>query len=119
MVFGINLTPLLSNIAKSLLYLFIIKEFMKRFRYASVVVVLLVGFVFFTSQDVQAQCAMCSLTAENATQNGNTQGKGLNNGILFLLAMPYLIVGLMGFLWYKRYRSKKNIQVPETPINLN
>lgn len=57
--------------------------------------------------DVDAQCAMCSLTAENATQNGNVQGKGLNNGILFLLAMPYLAVAGLGILWYTRFRKKK------------
>jgi hypothetical protein len=66
-----------------------------------IVVLLMVGV------DAQAQCAMCSLTAENATQNGNVQGKGLNNGILFLLAMPYLAAIGIGFLWYTRFRKKK------------
>lgn len=89
------------------------------YKFKVLVAILFFGCLLFAWQDVQAQCAMCSLTAQNAAENGNTQGKGLNNGILFLLAMPYLIVGLMGFLWYKRYRSKKNIQVPDQPINLN
>lgn len=52
-----------------------------------------------------AQCAMCSLNAENSTQDGNTQGKGLNDGILFLLAMPFMIAAGVGFLWYKKYRN--------------
>ena len=55
---------------------------------------------------VQAQCAMCSLTAQAATENGNTQGFGLNDGILFLLFMPYLAVIVIGILWYKKYRKK-------------
>ncbi|WP_236537131.1 hypothetical protein [Sphingobacterium composti Ten et al. 2007 non Yoo et al. 2007] len=55
----------------------------------------------------QAQCAMCSLNAENSTQNGNSQGKGLNDGILFLLAMPFLIGGGVAFLWYKKFRHKE------------
>ena len=66
-----------------------------------------------------AQCAMCTLTAENATENGNTQGKGLNKGILFLLAIPYLATAGVGLLWYKKYRSKKTVNVDNDPIVLN
>ncbi|GHE23462.1 hypothetical protein GCM10017764_04300 [Sphingobacterium griseoflavum] len=57
--------------------------------------------------DVAAQCAMCSLNAENSAANGNTQGKGLNDGILFLLAIPYLIAVGVGVLWYKKYRKSQ------------
>ncbi|QBQ40248.1 hypothetical protein [Sphingobacterium psychroaquaticum] len=60
--------------------------------------------VFFVTE-VSAQCAMCSLNAENSATNGNTQGKGLNDGILFLLAIPYLIAVGIGILWYKKYRK--------------
>ena len=66
-----------------------------------------------------AQCAMCTLTAENATENGNTQGKGLNKGILFLLAIPYLATVGVGVLWYKKYRGKKTVNVDNDPIVLN
>lgn len=59
----------------------------------------------FQPQVSKAQCAMCSLNAENSTQDGNTQGKGLNAGILFLLAMPFLFGAGMGILWYKKYRT--------------
>jgi hypothetical protein len=55
-----------------------------------------------------AQCAMCTLNAENSTQEGNTQGKGLNDGILFLLAMPFMIAAGVGFLWYKKFRNTEN-----------
>lgn len=58
---------------------------------------------------VHAQCAMCSLTAQAATEGGNTQGFGLNDGILFLLFMPYLAVLVIGILWYKKYRKKSNL----------
>ncbi|WP_239016400.1 hypothetical protein [Sphingobacterium corticibacter] len=54
----------------------------------------------------EAQCAMCTLNAENSTKEGNTQGKGLNDGILFLLAMPFIIGAGIGILWYKKYRVK-------------
>lgn len=57
---------------------------------------------------VQAQCAMCSLTADASVKNGNKQGETLNKGIYVLLSAPYLAVGLVGFIWYKRYRKNKN-----------
>lgn len=63
---------------------------------------------------------MCTLNAENSVQNGNTQGNGLNNGILYLLAMPYLAVALVGFIWYKKYRRKDIlIDIKDEKINLN
>jgi hypothetical protein len=67
-----------------------------------------------------AQCAMCTLNAENSVKNGNTQGKGLNAGIIYLLAAPYLAVAGVGVLWYKKYR-KKNIllRMKDEKINLN
>lgn len=65
--------------------------------------------VLFTpnSDDAQAQCAMCAMNAENSVQEGNTQGKGLNDGILFLLGMPYLAVAVVGFIWYKKFRERE------------
>lgn len=59
--------------------------------------------------DVSAQCAMCSLNAENSVANGSTLGKGLNDGIMFLLGLPYLIALVIGVLWYKKFK-KKNVK---------
>ncbi|TYP96112.1 hypothetical protein BC792_10711 [Sphingobacterium allocomposti] len=75
-------------------------------------VLLILVFVF---SDVSGQCAMCTLNAENSTTNGNTQGKGLNDGILFLLAIPYLIAVGIGILWYKKYR--KSHAKPASPFD--
>ena len=79
---------------------------MKLFRILLICFTLSVGLTAIPTK-VDAQCAMCSLNAENSTQNGNTQGKGLNNGILFLLAAPFLIGGGIAILWYKKFRHKE------------
>ena len=69
---------------------------------------------------VSAQCAMCSANAENSVKNGNKQGLGLNDGILYLLAAPYLAVGIVGFVWYKKYRRKNiALDIKDEKINLN
>lgn len=44
---------------------------------------------------VQAQCAMCRASAE-----GTTIAKGLNTGILYLLAFPFLVIFGGGIYWY-------------------
>ena len=64
----------------------------------------------FTPQ-VKAQCSMCTITAEQGTKNGNTQGKGLNSGIIYLLVIPYLLMTGVGVLWYRNYRKKSLINI--------
>lgn len=68
-----------------------------------VLVLLLAGTAFMPAR---AQCAMCTVSAEQSVKNGNTQGKGLNSGILYLLAIPYLMISGIGVLWYLKYRKK-------------
>lgn len=54
----------------------------------------------------QAQCAMCVTALENSPE-----GKGMaayfNNGILFLLAIPYVLFTTIGFVVYRAHRRKK------------
>jgi hypothetical protein len=72
------------------------------------------------SIDAVAQCSMCTLNAENSVQNGNTQGKGLNKGIMFLLAAPYVAIAGVGYVWYTRYRRKNvPVDMKDEKINLN
>lgn len=59
----------------------------------------------------KAQCAMCTANAEMGVKNGNTQTKGLNSGVLYLLAAPFLLVGVVGTIWYTSYRKKNTPNV--------
>lgn len=59
-------------------------------------------------QTASAQCAMCTISAEQGTKNGNTQAVGLNTGVLYLMAIPYLLIAGIGVLWYKKYRRSQN-----------
>lgn len=58
----------------------------------------------------QAQCPMCRMSVESNLKQGGTTGKGLNRGILYMLAMPYLLVGTMGFLWWKNRRPEEDFE---------
>jgi hypothetical protein len=91
---------------------------MKALRY--LVVAVLFSIASFAATESKAQCAMCTLNAENSVQNGNKQGTGLNKGILALLAAPYLAVAGVGFLWHKKYRRKNvALNLKSEKINLN
>lgn len=61
--------------------------------------------MIFVTPDLLAQCPMCKLSAESNLRDGGTAGKGLNTGILYMFAMPYLLVGTLGYLWYKNRKN--------------
>ncbi|WP_345948594.1 MULTISPECIES: hypothetical protein [unclassified Mucilaginibacter] len=71
---------------------------------------LCLGLMLLGIQPAAAQCAMCSATAEAGVKDGNTEANGLNKGILYLLAAPYIAVAAVGYVWYKKYR-RKNVEM--------
>ncbi len=66
--------------------------------------------LFFTTQPVYAQCAMCAANVETSHGSGNKQADGLNKGIIVLLAAPYLAVAVVGYIWFKRFR-RRNVEL--------
>lgn len=66
---------------------------------------LLIAFLIFLSSNmVSAQCAMCraALTSDDNT----TQAAAVNDGIVYLMIIPYLLVALIGFMIYKMKKKK-------------
>lgn len=62
--------------------------------------------LFAVANEVAAQCPMCKTAVESNQKTGGSSGLGLNDGILYLLAMPYMLVGGVAFFWYRSYRRK-------------
>lgn len=62
-----------------------------------------------TPVDVTAQCPMCRMSAENNLKDGGSTGKGLNKGILYMLLMPYVLVGTIGVLWYRNRKPEEEL----------
>ena len=58
----------------------------------------LVFLMIILSQITFAQCAMCTKTAQ---QLGEKPAAGLNSGILYLMLMPFAIVGFIAYRWWK------------------
>jgi len=53
------------------------------------------------------QCAMCKAVVEANLESGDTKGAGLNDGILFLMSMPYIAVFLFALFFYLQKRKTK------------
>lgn len=51
------------------------------------------------------QCAMCRAVLEN--EEGQTTAEGINDGIVYLMAIPYILVGGLGFFIYWNYYKVK------------
>ena len=57
--------------------------------------------------NVEAQCAMCKAGLESDMKAGGNAGRTINIGILFLLGLPYIIVGSIAFVWLRNRKIKK------------
>lgn len=82
--------------------------------------VLLVVCIVSVANSCFAQCSMCQATIASNLEAGGKTGGGLNNGIMYLLAAPYVLVLGVGALWYKKYRKKSiPMEMKSDKINLN
>lgn len=61
-----------------------------------------------------AQCAMCKGAAEANLKMGGGDPVGLNNGILYMLSIPYLLVGTIGYWWWRNRRQEREQVVDMT-----
>ena len=79
----------------------------RTFGFSHVLRVSLIGVVLLLVQETaMAQCAMCRTQLENNISAGDPGiAAGINTGILYLLAMPYLAVLVIGYFWYKSSRQ--------------
>ncbi len=74
-----------------------------KIRKRSIVNVLLISILFSAfSLTANAQCAMCR--AALTSEGNKTKAEAVNDGIVYLMVIPYLLVGGIG---YAIYRMKK------------
>ena len=57
----------------------------------------------FNVTDLFSQCAMCRAVLES--QEDQSISAGLNDGIMYLMSIPYILVALMGFILYKKFKK--------------
>ena len=67
------------------------------------------------SQPAAAQCAMCKAAPANNLNMGGKAARGLNNGILYMFATPYVVVGSIVFLWWYYRKEEDQPEVVSEP----
>ena len=67
-----------------------------------IVFFLLILSVFFP-QVMEAQCAMCRAVLES--DSDTSAAKGVNDGIVYLMAIPYVLIGGVFFVIYRNLKS--------------
>ena len=78
---------------------------------------LLAAILVLTQIDAVAQCAMCRTTVEGTISNGRSNiATGLNTGILYLLAAPYLIVAAIAFLWFRQSKQEQQARLAKLQL---
>ena len=70
----------------------------------SILRILLWAILVSSSGQLDAQCPMCRMSAEADLKSGGTKAKGLNEGIVYMLGFPYILLGTLGFIWYRERR---------------
>ncbi|TYA86617.1 hypothetical protein, partial [Seonamhaeicola marinus] len=64
--------------------------------------ILYITFLFFFIKS-NAQCAMCRAVLES--EETKSVAEGINDGIVYLMAIPYVLVGGIIFVIYKKFRT--------------
>jgi uncharacterized membrane protein len=64
------------------------------------------------SFSTSAQCAMCRASLES--EGNTTKAESLNDGIVYLMVIPYFLVGIVAYIIYRMfYKKKNNTEVPQ------
>ena len=64
---------------------------------------LLTFFIIYSPEILNAQCSMCRAVLES--EKGMSTAKGINDGILYLMSVPYILVFIVGYMFYKIYKK--------------
>ena len=63
---------------------------------------IILAFTFISNVTSFAQCAMCKTSVESDLKTGGSIAKGLNAGILYLMTVPYIILMVGGYFFFKK-----------------
>jgi hypothetical protein len=61
---------------------------------------------FFFGISSYAQCAMCR--AALSGEDNKVKAQAVNDGIVYLMVIPYILVGAIGYAVFRMYAKKSN-----------
>lgn len=66
--------------------------------------ILLIALLLIVADAAFAQCAMCKATIES---DAGDVGKGVNNAILYIMVMPYILLATIAIIFFRKKISAK------------
>ncbi len=60
--------------------------------------------LLFFSTITNAQCAMCRASLES--EGNATKAQAVNDGIVYLMVIPYILAAVLGYIIYRMYKNK-------------
>lgn len=66
-------------------------------------IIWVIALVLLCAVDTEAQCAMCRAVLES--EEGQETAKGINDGIVYLMIIPYILIGAVGYLIFKNRKN--------------
>jgi len=64
-------------------------------------------FLLLCSIPVEAQCAMCRAVLES--EEGQKTAKGINDGIVYLMVIPYILIGVVGYFIFRNKKKSTDL----------
>jgi hypothetical protein len=55
-----------------------------------------------------SQCAMCKAVVESSDGSAEGVAGGINDGILYLMFIPYALIGTVGYFIYRHYKKNNH-----------
>ncbi len=69
-------------------------------------------FLLATVSKLSAQCAMCKAVLESNMQSGeDAVGTGINEGIVYIMFVPYILVGIGIYLIFRHHKKTRNLKI--------
>ena len=76
------------------------------------ILILIALFLLQAGQSAYAQCAMCKAVLESNMQSGEEAvGKGINDGIIYIMFVPYILLAVVGYVMYRHYKKTRTLEV--------
>ena len=63
-------------------------------------------FSIFYSLPSNAQCAMCRASLQG--DENMAKAEAVNDGIVYLMIIPYVLIGAIGYYIFRMYKKKEN-----------
>ena len=67
-----------------------------------------VSFLLIGIQSITAQCAMCRAQLES--MEDQSLAEGVNDGIVYLMAVPYILISVVAYVLYRGYKKQAKLR---------